>query len=373
MSKILKGIAILLLVAATAVPAQAGIITTLIGDQSFAPIALDLNNPSNAINVDGMLHVTGFSDGIGALQIIDLTTGVAGPVQQFHSLNGLGGASGVEEVIRLNDGRVLYLGGSQFGANTQTSTYWIDGVTNPISATGNGNTSGRLEGSASNGAIVGFASANAAVGQIGGQFQSLPGNGQFAIDITTDARYIVGDSIWMLGPNGYETLNTSGFALPTNGTLPTQWGGAAIDPVTGEAVLTGSYIDLLTFELNTGFWNPNGTVLGTFAGEFQDFEVWEGQLVAGLNGLDGDGHLLAISDFSSLSIFDITGQTSLLRENGLFVGSAGFLLDGPNGPIVTAYTTNPVNSVPEPSSFLLWLLGTIGLCLKTRCRWLFAR
>jgi hypothetical protein len=107
---------------------NAGIIHELIGDQSFAPLSVGLDSPGNAINVDGMLHITGFSDGIGALQIIDLTTGVAGPIQQFHSLNGLGGRAVVDEIIVTNDGRIVYVGASALGATFESATYWVNGV-----------------------------------------------------------------------------------------------------------------------------------------------------------------------------------------------------------------------------------------------------
>lgn len=358
----------LLFSAATVAPAKAGtIIEGLIGDQSFAPLDIGLEDPANAVNIDGVLHITGFSEGIGALQMIDLTTGVAGPVQQFHSLNGLGGRAAIGEVVQLNDGRVIYLGSGELGANDQVATYWIGGVDNPIVADADPNSDGFLAGAASGGTFVGFNDFGAAVGLVGGTLQALPGTATVAGDITSDARYIVGDSIWVEGDNGYQTVSTLGFDLPTNGAgLPTLWSGTAIDPVTGQAVFAGSYVDLTTFQTNTGFWNEDGVLLGTFDGLFQDFEVWEGQLVAGLNGYDDDGHLIAISDFSSLAILTITGQKSTLHQNGLFVGSAGFLLDGPNGPMVTTYETNGTTAVPEPSTFVLSLLGTIGLWLKNR-------
>jgi len=375
MSKIPKFCFALLVAAATAVPAQAGIIHDLIGEQSFAPLSVGLENPANAINIDGTLHVTGQFNGTGAVQMIDLTTGAAGTIQQFHSLNGLGGGSGVEEAVQLDDGSILYLGSSAFGSNPISATYWLNDPTNPVSNSAAPNTTSFLEGASANGTIIGNESLGAAVGPVGGTLQLLPGGGgsQNVIDITADAQYIVGDSIWALGENGYQTVNTLGFQVPENGALPTQWGGSAIDPVTGQAVLTGTYVDLLTFQTNTGFWSDDGTLLGTFGGGvFQDFEIWEGQLVAGLNGLDNDGHLLAISDFSSMSILDLTGQQSMLRENGLFVGSAGFLLDGPNGTMVTSHATNDVSAVPEPSSLVLWFIGGVLLWMKRQFGWFLA-
>ncbi len=304
---------VIVLFVATATPVQADLITSLIGDQSFAPVAVGLDDPANAINVDGMLHITGFSDGIGARQLINLNTGVAGAVEQFHSLNGLGGGAGINKVVRLNDGRLLYLGNSALGSNFASATYWIDGVNNPLAASANPGSSSSLEGASANGTIVGFdegLGVDAAVGQISGTLQSLiGGSSNPAVDITNDASFIVGTgNIWNLGQLGYEDFSTSGFYTPANGDVPGGWKGVAIDPVTAQAVFAGEFFNLSTFQSSTGFWNEDGTLLGSFDGQFQDFEIWEGQLVAGLNGFDDDGHLIAIGDFSMLSIFDITGN-----------------------------------------------------------------
>jgi len=361
---------------AAAQQAQGGsIITTLIGDQSLVPLEVGLNNPANAVAVNGTLYVTG--KGVGeteaSLQTFDLATGIAGPIQQFQSLNGPGGRSGVQEADRLSDGRILFSGSSALGANSSVPTYWVDDPTAPVIATSFPNSTGVLTGAATNGTFIGTDGGIGSVGMLGGTLQPLPGGlGEIPIDITADARFIIADSIWMLGPTGYQTIDTSGFDQPAGGLPAGSWEGVMIDPVTGQAVFAGHYTDVTTFGLNTGFWNEDGTLLGTFDGFFQDFEVWEGQLVAGLNS-GTDGHLLAISDFSSLSFADITGQAAPLREDGLFVGSAGFLLDGPSGPIVTAYATHPTSAVPEPSSVLLWLVGAVGLWLKTGVRRLLTR
>ena len=106
-------------------------------------------------------------------------------------------------------------------------------------------------------------------------------------------------------------------------------------------------------------------MIGSYAGIFRDFEVWEGNLVAGLNGYDEDGHLLALGDFSSLSMFDILGSKALIKENGLFVGSAGILLEGSGGAFATSRSTS---AVPEPSSILLLTMAGLGGLLKRRSR-----
>ncbi len=343
--------------------AHAGLITSLIGDQSFAPLVLDMDIPRNAININGMLHVTGGFNNSAARQVIDLSTGIAGPVEQFYSLNGTKGGSGINESVQLNDGRVLFLGLSSLGANGSVATYWFDDITTPISASSFPGDQSSLEGASASGTLIGFdegiVGGNSGVGQIGSTLQLLAGGSVLAVDITRDANFVVGTgNIWKLGQFGYEDFSTAGFETPANGDVPAGWRGVAIDPVTAQAVFAGEFFNLSTFQTSTGFWNEDGTLLGSFDGQFQDFEIWEGQLVAGLNGYDDDGWVLAISDFSSMSIFDITGSKATLGENSLFVGSAGFVLNGPNGSFVTTYKTS---AVPEPSSFLLMLLGSLGM------------
>ena len=76
-----------------------------------------------------------------------------------------------------------------------------------------------------------------------------------------------------------------------------------------------------------------------------------------MNGVE-DGHLLAISDSSMLSLESIFGEKSQFYDDGLYQGSVGILADGPNGAFVA--TSSPT-AVPEPNSFALMALGGLSL------------
>ena len=91
--------------------------------------------------------------------------------------------------------------------------------------------------------------------------------------------------------------------------------------------------------------------------DFRDFEVYEGELVAAVAGVD-DSFLYAISDASWISLETAFGSKTLLSDDGLFVGSVGILGEDPFGNlfIATAESGN-VAAVPEPSTFVLAALA----------------
>lgn len=357
-----------------AVPAQAATIDDIIGNVSMNPVDVDIDTVVDAVNVNGTLHVVGHdANGVDVRQLIDLTTGVTSAVEVFVPQNGnanpSGGEVGISQVIALDDGRALYVGESNNAVTGTSATYWFD-PENPNLAGSGPAAFGSVRSASTDGTIVGTDIGLAAIGSLNQSLQPLPGNvGGGAVDITTDASYIVGDSIWQLVNGAYQQVNTLGFDVPTNSLgLPTDWASVAIDPVVGDAVFGAYFLDALTFTENFGFWRADGTFLfAANAGErFSDFEVYDGQLVAALNGLD-DGILYALTDGSSLTIESITGDKSRFEGRGLYQGSAGFVLRGANGVMTTTYLVNGEGAeVPEPSTLILGLSGLLLGGLKRR-------
>lgn len=366
-----------LLFIALAIPqfASATIIEDLISDLSLAPIEVALDTPDGATNINGTLHVVGQHNGQAARQLIDLATGTAGQVEYFDSFlsesGGNGSSSGfLHNVVQLDDGRVLYTGSSAGLVSVQQQTFWYD-PTNPMGETGV-IAGSQLRDASNSGLMVGFDQA-AIVRRADETHENLPGfAADVAVDITTDGSYIVGSYIWNANAlGGYDVVDTSNFDTSrTDGELPT-WVAVEIDPVVGEAVFAGSYFDLNTFTSSVGFWREDGSFIGAAANsDFRDFEVWEGQLVAGVVDAT-DTHLYAISDFSTIALASILGIDSLLFDDGLFVGSAGFLTAGANGAFVTSYVTNDPNGggggtqVPEPTTVML-LGSALGFAARRR-------
>ena len=343
--------------------AQATIIEDLIGDVAFAPVSVTLDTPDAATNINGVVHVVGQHDGKAARQLIDLTTGTVGQVEFFDSLLSAQGNGGnqtgmIRGVQQLNDGSVLYVGDSAGNLSMVQPTYWTT-QNNPDTFFSSGQeAAGFLYASAADGTTVGNIGVPVYASP-GGSFTQLPGFGAVrADDISVDARYIVGSSVWVAnGTGGYAFFDTSTFDLSVSGGLP-EWRAVAIDPVIGDAVFAGSYFDLNTFSENVGFWRADGSFIGASVNGslFRDFEVWEGQLVAAVSSF-GVGYLHAISDFSTIALSSILGVDADIYDDGLFVGSAGFLSSGANGAFITTRTTHDPfgggTEVPEPATCTL--------------------
>ena len=361
--------------------AHATIIEDLIGEVAFAPVSIELDTPDAATNVNGVVHVVGQHDGIAARQLIDLTTGTVGQVEFFDSLLSAQGNGGdqrgiIGAVQQLNNGEVIYVGTSVGPLDSKQATSWLA----PNAPRGGLGFDGSQQGGAAfaavsrDGIFVGT-DGLPLFGTHGNLPQVLPGFGAIgAVDISNDSQYIVGDLIWAANNlGGYDVFDTAEFNFTPAGQTPS-WVGVAIDPVVGDAVFAGTYFDLNTFTESVGFWRADGTFLGS-SGEnmfFRDFEIWEGQLVAAVVGA-GDSTLIAITDFSMVALETILGVQSLIFDDGLFVGSAGFLASGANGAFVTTYRTNdsngggPGTEVPEPATCLL-LGGGLAFGLRQRRR-----
>ncbi len=345
--------AVVALIGLVAAPAKGDIITSLVGQLSMQPVSVSLDDPRAVTNSGGMLHIVGSHNGRAAREVINLSTRTSMGVEYFDSLASAGGGIGsnvgrIFEVRRLDSGQMMYVGDSAGSVSVLQPTSWLapNDPQGGVSTVGT-QVSGGFLGSSSTGIIVG--TTNAAVyGTHGSLPILLPGGQGVAIDISSDGNFIVGGLLWEASPfGGYDILNTAGFDFSVSGVLP-DWQGVAIDPVLNEAVFAGEYFNISTLETEVGFWGEDGRFRfssGTGT-QFTDFEVFNGQLVAAVNGID-DSSLWALTDASSLRLESILGEKSLLYENGLYVGSVGFLGRSSSGQSYVAAAT----AVPELSSF----------------------
>ena len=354
----------LLLLLATATSAQADLITDLIGDVNLNNVPLDIENVTNATTIGRTVHFSGTTNSVAQVQTYNLDTKTIGSVQSATGLSGTGSGSLIFEIRQLADGTPIYYGGSQLGSTNSVATYWTD-LNSPIQATNHVPGSSGIFSGALNGTFAGDTGGSAAVGQIGGNLEFLiGGGGLFVNDISSDAELIVGGDIWRQTPSGYEKVDHSGFGNDGGRlSLDGSFSGVEIDPVTGLKIIAGGAFDLTTFESLTGFWYEDGSYIGDFAGEFQDFQIIEGQLVAGLTDFN-DTTLIALTDFSQLSLFDLTGTAFRIENDSLFEGSLGFAMNSGDGSV--RFSTYSTSAVPEPSSLLLLSLGGLGLLRRKR-------
>lgn len=365
------------------VPVSAGAITIqdFIGDVSVAPVEIGngLDVVRDVENVNGTLHIAGWMqntmgvDAVAARQLIDLSSGTAGSVELFQSLSGATNPRGqIQDVLIRADGSVEYVGTSMSPDASQTGrgegTVWSDPSTPVGIGVASGGESVVFSGTA-NGVYVGYEAGRPSMGTLDSGWSLLPVSDYgAAIDISGDGRYIVGYDtgvpvFWEEMALGTYDLRDDVLETPENAMLYCfLW--SVIDDIA-----FGEYFSLTSFQTGIAAWDlSTGALLQDFGlGEFADAELIDGQIVVGMNGVDG-GRLSLLGDPSSLLLSELMGIDDLtLARGGLYEGSLGIFAQGAQGTMVTtSYQTN--GTVPEPSTFVIMLTGmlTMGLFRKFR-------
>ena len=177
-----------LVVAVTVTSAKADLID-VIGEQVISTTEIGLFEAGNATTANGSVFFSGRTTQtgvVGGVQSYNTVTGQLSGVTAAQSLNGLGGSSGLTEIIRQNDGSILYVGNSALGSNSQSATYWLNDLSNPFSAGTQLTGTGNIFGASANGTYVGLdGNGSASFGVIGQAFQPLiGGNGGSALDLS---------------------------------------------------------------------------------------------------------------------------------------------------------------------------------------------
>lgn len=371
--------------AATVLPLASVSAVTLggleIGGQKL-DIEISITDPRGAVTSNGFVHVVGNDGGVGVRQIIDLANGTISEIETFTSQHvaqngGLGGIpdSFLFGVSVLADGSVVYHGDSSNGTIAGTPTYWFD-PTLPISAAQFSSDVGSINAISPSGVTAGFLNFDgAAVGSLSQPLHVLPGGPVGNVfDISQDNRYLVGNGIWEQvapGTVDYVLLDTSLWEAPTNSlTFPSQFN--AVLQLDNSYLFVGEYIDATLFANRVGIWDDQGNFLGgTLAGDsFADIGLFEGEVILGVNGING-GALYSLSDLSSaLLLSDLYGSPVELVSDSFFVGSLGFIGRGASGGIFgTSFESSPTGGteVPEPATAIL-VLGGAALLRRAKRR-----
>lgn len=378
-------LSLLLLVTITApVSAQADLITELLGENAtplYEGLQTDLHEAANITNAgNGTFVLSGLlapgSDASAGVEFFSIDTGTSLGLHEAPSLNGVGGTSTLRGLTFQTTGdyagNVLGVGSSEFASTIRVPTVWnLGDITNPLLASGNTSGAAGVNLASENGMIFGSIPNTASFGMAGEFMQGLPsGQSLSTTAATEDGRFAGGGSIiWDIGLDG----SSSEFDFSH---FETNDGEITFSGVAGLALNTdGSYVAALNYlsadftESGVAFLDlEQGNLFGLVQDhQFVEFDIWDGQLVAGLNGFD-DATLLALGDFSSITLEEWTGQNSLLAFGGLADGSGLLLLEDVDtgGFSINRYET--FSSVPEPSSMALLALGGFFAFGKRRRR-----
>jgi hypothetical protein len=132
-----------------------------------------------------------------------------------------------------------------------------------------------------------------------------------------------------------------------------------------DTFFAGSYVDAV-FNVRVGLWDETGQFLGSTLGgsSFADLGYFENELILGVNGPGGLGTLYRLSDMSDpFSLSSLYGSNVSLVQDSFYNGSFGFIAFGSSGTFVTRYE---LNSIPEPSSFVLIATLVAIFCRRRR-------
>jgi Ca2+-binding RTX toxin-like protein len=344
-----------------------------LGGALLGRTAVTLDNPRDGVWDGDQFEIFGAEANQAALERFDFS-GMADPIVLFDSLASEAGESG-DTTGRINDAAqtpdgILYVGQSAGLLSITQPTTWL-ASNEPTGGVGGVGVavSGGIFGVSSAGLFVG-SDQQAIYGAHGNLPECLPGGmpADLAIDISRDSRHIAGSFLWIANEfGGYDVVNSFAFDFSVSGAEPT-WRGVEVDAV-GNVFYAGEYLDLNTFETAVGFWDEDGSFLGTVGLDFKDFAIVEGDVVAAVNGAS-DGLLVRVRDQSTLSIQSLIGTSAMFpsgppNSGGLFAAehALGLLLVDGGGAFVTVLDVAPILPTEFPEDLGAVLLGRTTVTL----------
>lgn len=339
-----------------------------LGSALLGRTAVTLDNPRDGVWDGDQFEIFGAEANQAALERFELS-GMADPIVLFDSLASEAGASG-DTTGRINDAAqtpdgLLYVGQTAGLVSITQPTTWStpDDPEGGVSAVGTPVDGGYL--AVSTGGLFVGTDTNAIYGVHGELPELLPGGGAAvsAVDISSDSRHLAGSFLWIANEfGGYDVVGTSGFDFSVSGGTPT-WLGVEVDAM-GNVFYAGEYLDLNTFETAVGFWDEDGSFLGTVGVDFADFEIVEGDVVAAVNGAS-DGMLVRVRDQSTLSVQSLVGSPAMFPGKGLFAAehALGLVLVDGGGAFVTVLDVAPILPTEFPEDLGAVLLGRTTITL----------
>lgn len=270
-----------------------------IGALRYTSPAVNITDVRDAEYSNGNVIIVGNSAGIGVSQVYSVETAELSSPVEFWSQHvaqngGLGGnpSSFLVGAGVLADGRIVYHGDSNNAVTAGSPTYWFS-PDQPVAVAQNLSSTGAIDTVSPSGVIAGFLDNPAAVGSLTTPLTNLPGapGGTAILDISSDDRFLVGSGIWQQTTPGtldYTRLDTSLWENPSDSlSLPTVFEGQA--KVGTRYFVAATYVTY-EFSAKVAVWDTTtGKLVGTTedGDYFADFREIEGQMVLGVNGLNG--------------------------------------------------------------------------------------
>ncbi|MEJ7593823.1 MAG: hypothetical protein WKF77_19970 [Planctomycetaceae bacterium] len=248
---------------------------------------------------NGVVHAVGNEGNVGHRQLWNLSTGLLSDPETFWSQHvaqngGTGGnaMSSVLGVMKLDDGRIVYLGSSANANLNGSPTFWFN-PRSPTSAAQFDTQSGELIAASGDGIVGGRLDLSPAVGTLSAPLRNVPGTEGMVqiLGATSDGKYLAGPGILAqtaVGSTTYERFNTSGWQRPADMLeFPATFLGVV---KVGNTYYAAAEYVTDSFETRVPVWNiESGQMLyRTDPGDtFADMESVEGQLSPAVNGING--------------------------------------------------------------------------------------
>lgn len=270
-----------------------------IGALRYTSPAVNITDVRDAEYSNGNVIIVGNSAGVGVSQTYSVATAEMDAPVAFWSQHVAqnGGVGGISDsflfgVSVLADGRIVHHGDSSNGTIAGNPTLWFD-PTKPLTAARFASDVGAVNAVSPSGVTAGFLNFDgAAVGTISQPLGMLPGASTGNVfSVSSDDRYLVGNGIWAQStPSAlsYDLLDVSLWETPDDSlSLPSTFEGTA--RIGSTYFVAATYVTD-EFSSKVAVWDiATGKLVGTTeAGDyFADFREIEGQMVLGVNGLNG--------------------------------------------------------------------------------------
>ena len=325
-----------------------GSLAEFFGAPTMSPVLFDFTQFLDAAGNDaGDVFGVGLdADGKEVAQ--NIVSGSVGGMLHFRDAVG-GDDLGVARVVATAHDTALYVGIGQTGALSSGGLFWNGDPAKASLAAIDPGDSGVLRDALPNGIVTGGNTGASVVGSTDTPVVPLPGEAFGAgLDIEIDSNGLIGiggsTSRWLSSDTGFQVFATNNLEVPS-GALSAATGFEWVLPRAGGGFYWGGEaLDANTFLSTVHFWNHEGELV--YSGEPGESVVAKASLndrpIVVFDRAGGD-QICDITTGECIDAQSLTGYENILDVFEVN-GSAGFVVQTPQGPMTVAYaieTSNP--------------------------------